>query len=199
MRPCARPLLFAIALLLTPALAAVAPSVAEATIVRALDLRGLVRGADHVVVGTVVSVEARYDHLDRIVTDATVRVDESMHGPARAGSTVVVRRLGGTIGDVGLRVEGEPSFAAGERILLFARANATERVLRAVGMSQGVMPIQRDGGVERVMPGGGGLALMQRGSDGQLRPAPAALLEPAPLDELLAQVRELVSEIHGAR
>lgn len=174
-------------------------STARATIIEALDLRELVRGSDHVVIGTVVSIRVRYDHLGRIVTDASVRIEESMHGAAANGSTIIARSLGGEIGDVGLRVEGEPSWIAGERILLFARALPAEGVVRAVGMSQGVLPIRTIDGTDRAMPGASGLALMQRGSDGRLRPAPAALLEAAPLDELCAQIRELVTEIHGAR
>ena len=177
-----------------------ATPVAHATSVEAMDLGALVRAADHVVVGTVVSTEARYDHLDRIVTDATVRVDERMHGAAPEGSTVIVRRLGGVVGDVGLRIEGEPTFLPGERVLLFARTIASERLLRPIGMSQGVMPIQRDAaGAEVVMPGGEGLSLVQRGDDGRLRAAPGALLSPEPADALLARVRDLVAEVHGGR
>lgn len=172
---------------------------ARATIVEALDLRELVRGADHVLVGTVTGTTVRYDRLARIVTDATVRIDDSMHGSAPNGSTVIARSLGGAIGDVGLRVEGEPTWIAGERVVLFARADRGEGVLRAVGMSQGVLPIRTIDGVDRAMPGGSGLSLMQRGSDGRLRPAPAALTGPAPLDDLCAQIRELVTETHGAR
>ncbi|WP_236516113.1 hypothetical protein [Sandaracinus amylolyticus] len=189
-----RPLAMVIALVAS----LLSASVAHATSTEAMDLRALVRGADHVVVGTVVSQEAHYDHLDRIVTDVTIRVDERMHGAAGEGTTVVVRRLGGVIGDVGLRIEGEPSFVEGERVVLFARMVAADRVLRPIGMSQGVLPIARDGGVELVMPGGEGLALVQRGSDGRLREAPGALMTPEPVDALLARVRDLVAEIHGA-
>jgi hypothetical protein len=185
--------LFAVLALSLPA------AVAHATLIEALDLRELVRGSDHVVVATVVRSEARYDHLDRIVTDTTLRVDERMYGPAAAGSTVVVRSLGGALGEVGLHVEGEPTFSPGERIVLFGRMHAQDRVLRAVGMSQGVLPMRREGGAEVVMPGGGGLALVQRGSDGRLRPAPGALIAPESADEVLARIRDLVLEIHGAR
>lgn len=175
-------------------------AVAHATSVEAMDLRALVREADHVVVGTVVSTQASYDHLDRIVTDATIRVDERMHGASPEGTTIVVRRLGGVIGDVGLRIEGEPTFVPGERMVLFARTIPSERLLRPIGMSQGVLPIARvGGGSEMVMPGGEGLALVQRGDDGRMHAAPGALIRPEPVDELLSRVRDLVAEIHGAR
>lgn len=180
---------------------------ARATITEAMDLRALVRDSDHVVLATVISTEARYDHLDRIVTDATLRVDERMWGPAREGSTVVVRRLGGVLGDVGLRVEGEATFEPGERVILFARTLRSEGVLRPVGMSQGVLPVRTGStstgggaaGGEVVMPGGDGLALVRRGEDGRLASAPGAISEPTPLDALLARIRDLVAEIHGSR
>jgi hypothetical protein len=181
------------------ALALPGARIARATTIEALDLRELVRGSDHVLVGFVLRTDVHLDHRERIVTDATIRIDERLHGPAAAGSTVVVRSLGGELGDLGLRIEGEPSFVPGERLVLFGRTIAADRVLRPVGMSQGVLPIERRPEGDVVLPGGQGLAMVQRGSDGQLRGAPPALLEPRPIDELLAEVRDLVAEIHGAR
>jgi hypothetical protein len=173
---------------------------ASATLIETMDLRALVRAADHIVLATVERTEARYDALDRIVTDATLRVEECLHGPASRGSTIVVRRLGGVLGDVGLRVEGEPSFEPGERIVLFARVSSGEGVLRPVGMSQGVLPVRHSGsGGETVLPGGEGLLLVRRGADGRLQPAPGALTGPESLDALLERIRALVAEIHGAR
>lgn len=174
-------------------------TVARATTTEALDLRDLVRESDHVVVATVIDRVARYDHLDRIVTDFTLRVDERMWGSSTEGRTIVVRRLGGVLGDVGLRIEGEATFEIGERVILFARELRSEGVLRPVGMSQGVMPLRQIEGQDVVMPGGDGLALVQRGSDGQLRPAPGALTQPEPLDAMLARIRDLIAEIHVGR
>jgi hypothetical protein len=174
-------------------------SLAHATLIEALDMRTLVADSDHIVLGTIIRTEAHYDHLDRIVTDATLRIEESMWGGAAENETVVVRSLGGGIGDVGMRIEGEPNFETGARVMLFAREIRSEGVLRPVGMSQGVLPVQRLSSGPTVMPGGDGLSLVQRGNDGQLRPAPGALLEPTSLDAVLEQVRGLVAEIHHAR
>lgn len=186
------------------ALSLIAPltiaALARATTIEALDMRALVRESDHVVLATVVDSVARYDHLDRIVTDATLRVDERIWGSSTEGRTLVVRRIGGVLGDVGLRIEGEATFAIGEQVVLFATEHRGEQVLRPVGMSQGVLRVRRIEGADTVMPGGDGLALVQRGSDGQLRPAPGALTQPTPLDALLAEIRDLVAELHdGSR
>jgi hypothetical protein len=172
---------------------------ASATLIEAMDLRALVRASDHVVLATVVGTHAHFDQLGRIVTDATLRVEASMHGPAAVGSTIVVRRLGGVIGDVGLRVEGEPTFEIGERIVLFARTVPGESFVRPVGMSQGVLRVQRVAGTEMAMPGGEGLALVERGPDGRLRPVSGALARPESLDALLERIRTVVAEIHGTR
>ncbi len=172
----------------------------SATLTVALDLRELITEADHILVVTAVSEEARLGPLDRIFTDTTLRVEERIHGPqsAREGSLVVLRSLGGVLGGVGLRVEGEPSFALGERALVFGQMRGAE--LRAIGMSQGVMPMRRLGsGADMILPGGQGLALSQVGSDGRIRSAPGALMAPTGADEFMAQVRELSVEIHGPR
>lgn len=174
-------------------------SLAFATLIEALDMRALVAGSDHIVLGTVIATEAHEDELDRIVTDATLRIEERMWGRALPNETVIVRSLGGAIGDVGMRIEGEPRLEAGDRVILFAREMRRERVLRPVGMSQGVLPVQRLASGMSVMPGGDGLSLVERSSDGRLRAAPGALLEPTSLDVVLTQIRDLVAEIHHAR
>ncbi len=175
------------------------PSVSRASTVEAMDLRALVTESDHIALVTVVDAVTRYDHLGRIVTDYTVRVDERMHGASVEGRTLVLRRLGGALGDIGLRVEGEVALETGERVVLFARELVADGVCRPVGMSQGVMSVRHEGSSELVMPGGDGLSLMTRGAGGRLVPGRAALAAPTSLDELRDRVRELVREIHGAR
>lgn len=166
--------------------------VAHATIAEALTLAQLVEEADHAALVEVVALEPGYDELDRIVTDVTVRVIEPLVGPARAGDTLVVRRLGGVVGDLGLRIEGEPTFVLGERVVLFVAE--VSGVLRPVGMSQGVFPVERDAHDEEVvMPGGAGLTLVRAGAPA-LGEATGALSAPRPIDEMLAEVRELGAE-----
>ncbi|HEY8431329.1 MAG TPA: hypothetical protein VIL20_23275 [Sandaracinaceae bacterium] len=172
-------------------------SSAHATISEALSLEELVRRADHVVVATAIGERARRDARGRIVTDYTVRVDEVMKGDARPGATLVMTRLGGVLGDVGMRVEGEPSLEVGARYVLFLDRLSDGRTLRPVGMSQGVLPVQDRGGEPTVLPGGGGLSLVQRVRGGRLVPAPAAILHATPLAELRDRV-ERIEDRRGA-
>jgi hypothetical protein len=173
----------AAALLIALAALPVAGSVTEA-----LSLRELVAQADRVAVVRAVHEEARWQR-GRIVTDVTLRVETPMMG-AREGEEIVVRRLGGAIGDVGMRVEGEPAFTIGERSVVFARN--VRGVLRPVGMSQGVLPIALEAGRPMVLPGGAGLSLVQRTPSARFVPAPAALAHPRPLDDVLDEIRAAV-------
>lgn len=167
-----------------------APAVASATITEALSLEQLVQHADTVALVTCVDHRASYDSRQRIVTDYTLRIEEVMKGRASVGATVEMRRLGGVIGDLGMRVEGEPYLEEGQRYLVFLR-HTDAGPHRPVGMSQGVMSVSEDGGVLTVQPGGGGLSLVQRGADGRLHPAPAALLHEAQLEQLRERVETI--------
>lgn len=165
---------------------------ARATISEALSLGDLVRRADHVVVATAIGESARRDARGRIVTDYAVRIEEVMKGDARPGDVLVMTRIGGVIGDLGMRVEGEPGLEMGERYVLFLDRLRDGRTLRPVGMSQGVLPVREQNGEPMVLPGGDGLSLVQRVQGGRLVPAPAALLHPTRLVELRERVDHLV-------
>lgn len=162
---------------------------ASATISEALSLRELVRQADHVVLATAVDERALRDGRDRIVTDFTVRVEEVMKGDASVGATFEMRRLGGVLGDLGMRIEGEPHLESGKRYVLFL-ARTTEGHLRPVGMSQGVLPVEQRGRETIVIPGGDGMSLVQRVQGGQLVPAPAALMHETPYSTLRERVMD---------
>jgi hypothetical protein len=182
-----------IAIALLVCLGVFAP-VARATISEALSLSELVAQADHVVLATATSERARRDARGRIVTDFTVRIEEVLKGEAHAGESVVMMRLGGVIGDLGMRIEGEPDLEMGRSYLLFLRRSSDGRTLRPVGMSQGVMPVEDRSGELTVLPGGGGLALMQRVRGGNLVPAPAAIVHPEPYTLVRARVSPMVGD-----
>src|SRR5690606_1038770 len=94
---------------------------------------------------------------------------------------------------IGMRIEGEPSFEEGELVLLFGADRAGHGVLRPVGMSQGAMQIFERDGERWVRSQPDNLTLVQKGSQGKLRAARAALEEPRRLNELLTEIREHVA------
>lgn len=165
---------------------------ASATLSEALSLEELVLESTHVVAVTALRETSRRDERQRIVSDVELRVDEVMKGPARVGQTLTVLRLGGAIGDLGMHVEGEARFRPGARYLVFLRSLRDGRTLRPVGMSQGVMPLEAHAQGLMVLPGGGGLALVQR-AGGALVPAPPALLHPEPLDAVRGRIGHVVA------
>ena len=169
---------------------------ASASLVAALDMRQLVERADRVAVVQVVAQATQQDDRSRIVTDVTLEVLEPLAGGAASGERFTLVRLGGAVGDVGMRVEGEPGFQDGARYLVFARrwrGEGAAALYRPVGMSQGVMRVQQQNGQDVVLPGGAGLALVQP-VGGRLQAAPAAITAPRTLDAVLGEIRALLGE-----
>jgi PKD repeat protein len=80
----------------------------------------LVAKAPVIVEGTVLSSEA-VDRDGRIWTETTVAVARTLKGDAQA--TIIVRELGGVVGDRFSKVFGTPEFTEGERVLLFLDRN----------------------------------------------------------------------------
>jgi len=176
------------------ALTVVGASQARASVVQALDLVAMTTTADHVLVARVVAQGSHYDEHGRIVTDVEMMVEQSEKGDAAPGAMVLVRRLGGVVNGIGMRIEGEPSFADGERTLLFAQKLASSNVLRAIGMSQGVLRIAERDGDSWVASNAGGAALVQRAVDGSLTKGRVAMEQPRKLSDVLKEIRALVAK-----
>jgi hypothetical protein len=166
---------------------------AHASLVEALDLATLVAESDQVVVAHVLSLDSHFDEQGQIVTDVVMQVEESVKGELAPGAAVTVRRKGGTVGDIGMRVSGEPSFSVGETVLLFAARNSGG-VLRPVGMSQGALRVFEKDGARWARGANGGASTVKRGKGGKLEHAPSALPVPRRLDELLGELRSLADK-----
>jgi hypothetical protein len=178
------------------ALACMAAPPVAASVMEALDLPDLVREADEIVLGEVTRRASRWDG-DRIVTDVTLNASECLKGQAPPGAPLVVTHLGGSVGSVGMRVEGMPQLEVGARALVFVRRGARSGRLRPVGLSQGVLRVRRHAGVDEVLPGAHGVRLVRRGAGGQLLAAPGALMHPRPLAEVTAEIQRLVAQGRG--
>lgn len=162
---------------------------ARASLVEALDLQTLVAESDQVVVARVLSLDSHFDERGQIVTDAAMQVEESVKGDVAPGAAVMVRRQGGTVGEIGMRVSGEPTFVVGETVVLFA-AQSTGGVLRPVGMSQGALRVFEKDGARWARAANGGMSTVKR-NKGKLERAPAALPAPRRLDDLLSELRSM--------
>jgi hypothetical protein len=159
---------------------------ATASLVRALDLPALVAEADQIVVGDVLSVHAAWDLQHRTIhTTVEVTVRESWKGSPPSEGRITLRQLGGTVGDIEMKVHGLARFEKGERTLLFLRR------AQVVGMSQGKRNLRWENQGKRWMVDSthsdGAVSLDARG---KLHPPPREI--PQDLDQLRERVRGLV-------
>lgn len=116
---------------------------ASATIVRALSLPALVQGSRRVVVMTALSSHSHYEELGRrrrIVTDTRVRIEESIAKADGVERELMVRTLGGAVGDVGELVHGQPQLLRGEPCVGFL-LQGPDGLHYVNGMAQGHYPL----------------------------------------------------------
>jgi hypothetical protein len=102
-------------------------------------LAELVGRSEHIVRAT--ALEARSDWTliggrRRIVTDTRIRVEETLGGRPTAESEIEVRVLGGIVGDIGERVDGQAELVLGEPSVLFLMP-ITPLVAYVTGAAQG--------------------------------------------------------------
>lgn len=173
------------------------PNPSEASIVQALDLDELVGQSDRILLGKVVFSESFQRPNGMLGTWHRVEIEDDIRGNASGEREVIVETLGGQLGDIGMRVEGEPSFSIGERVILFARGRGSHSTFRPVGMGQGVMRVRTDRGVETVTQTREGMMLMRRNAQGQLRKSLGALPDQERLDIFLSRVRTILERKAG--
>jgi hypothetical protein len=118
---------------LAAALLLVLAAPAESATVLAQSVEELARASDAVLRGTVEHVASRRVG-GRIVTDVAIARAELWRGSAPAHLTIVVP--GGEVDGIGQRVEGAPTFAAGEDVVVFVRGAGQGR-FHVVGLAQG--------------------------------------------------------------
>jgi hypothetical protein len=119
---------------------------ASSSTFQALPLAKLVAQSELVVVATPISQKcqwAKIGSLERVVTDSTLEVAWTLSGSDSTGRDVVVRTLGGTIGDLAQIVHGEARLRVGQSSLLFL-ARGRDGALHVFGMGQGHYPLIPD-------------------------------------------------------
>jgi hypothetical protein len=170
---------------------------ANASIVQGLELQELVAHADRIVLGRVLFSESFQHPNGQLGTWHRISVEREIRGQAPDEQEVMVETLGGQIGDIAMRVEGEPSFTVGERVLVFIRDGGPYTAFRPVGMGQGVMRVRTEQGVETVSQNREGLMLMRRNEKGRLERSPGALPQKERLDALLLKLRDIAERHAG--
>lgn len=138
---------------------------AGATVVRAVSLTELVKQSSSVFVGLPLERWSEWANVGgtrRIMTLTRVRVEETVHGAE--DSEVLVRTLGGRIGDIGQLVDGEAELRVSERSLLFSH-RFDAGLSGVTAMAQGHYPFDaRSGEVRLVRSPRIGTMLQNQGS-----------------------------------
>jgi hypothetical protein len=123
--------------------AAVLPGVAWASTARALSLPQLVGLSQYALVGTPTDASSRWERVgssQRIVTYLQVEVSHPIDGRPPPERSLLVRTLGGTVGDIGQLVHGEARLELGTPAVVFLTPN-DRGVLGVTAMAQGHYPL----------------------------------------------------------
>ena len=158
---------------------------ASATVVERFDLSRLVKTADLIVVGEVLSSAAAWRE-GRIVTTVQVRNDAAIKGAADA--TIAIEVLGGEIKGLGQSVKGMASFSPGERVALFLQ-RAPSGAWRTVGLSQGKLRVEAGLTGLSLVRQFDGLSLVEQ-RDGAWTPVEPALPAKADLTDFLVRLNQ---------
>ncbi|MEO7034167.1 MAG: hypothetical protein ABI548_09765 [Polyangiaceae bacterium] len=118
------------------------PRVARATLFRGLSLPELAQLSEYIVLATPLDSSSHWEQLggrQRIVTDTQVRVEDVVAKAVPSDGELLVRTLGGTVGDRAALVCGEAALFLGQTSMLFMMRDAG--VLRVTAMAQGHYPL----------------------------------------------------------
>ena len=112
-----------------------APALSHASIRVADDV--LAASSAAAVQGRVVATSAQWDAgVDAIYTFVTIDVSRAW-GLDGAPARVILKQLGGAVGDTALLVGGQAQFAVGEDVLVFLELRPRDRTLSVAGLEQG--------------------------------------------------------------
>ncbi|MEI9953436.1 MAG: hypothetical protein WDO74_31770 [Pseudomonadota bacterium] len=120
------------------------PGVAQATLLRGLNLRDLTAQSRHVLLLTPLDSQCSSVVIGGrrlIVTETSARVDDVIDKAPPSDSTVVVRTLGGVLNGAGLLVHGQAQLSIGAACVAFLTPGS-DGSLWVTGMAQGHFPLE---------------------------------------------------------
>jgi hypothetical protein len=142
------------------------------TIVVPMTIEDMAVEASCVARARVVNTQATWDDAHRrIYTYTEVQILERLHTKGEVLDSVVIRTLGGEVGNIGMKVSGTPQFALGEEVVVFLRSDPVDATqFQVIGMSQGKFHVERpDKGGAVAVPSVEGLAFAKPGADGKMK------------------------------
>jgi len=119
---------------------------ALASVARSISVRALIQKSRSVVLGTPLAAHSEWTEVGgsrRIVTLTRVRIDEHVARSQPEASEVLVRTLGGRVGNLGQLVHGEAELRANEACMLFLH-EGEPGFSSVTAMAQGHYPLIAD-------------------------------------------------------
>lgn len=124
------------------------PRRASATLARAITLPELVGLSQYALVGTATDASSRWESVGntrRIVTYVRLEVTQPIDGRPPPDTALLLRTLGGRVGDIGQLVHGEARFELGADSVVFLSPDE-DGVLGITAMAQGHYPLHAAAG-----------------------------------------------------
>jgi hypothetical protein len=125
-------------------------STSNATMVKRLSEDDMTNQAKTIVTGRVLATKSEWnEERTKIYTYITISTQTFLKGDDQP-QEMVIKKLGGEVGDIGMLVEGTSVFEEGEEVLLFLR-KGRKGFHRILGFSQGKFSIETDPVSQRKM------------------------------------------------
>jgi Matrixin/FG-GAP-like repeat/Fibronectin type III domain len=103
-----------------------------------------------IIVGEVESVKAQWEVNHPIInTYVKIHITEILKGRLQGGQ-IVLKQLGGTVGDTSMRIYGAPEYRVGQRVLLFLNT-ASDGTLHVAHLFQGKYDVKQDEATGRTL------------------------------------------------
>jgi len=114
----------------------------NATLLKYLSIETLIKESYSIIIGEVVNKYSELNStLSKIVTIVQIRIEQS-YGNNRLKGEVKILTLGGSLGDISLKIPGEANYNIGERVLVFLEKK--NGYFLTMGMAQGKFSLIKD-------------------------------------------------------
>lgn len=162
-----------------------------------LTKKQIINESDSIVVGKVLGEDSEWDSAGKfIVSYVKVLVLDDIKGVEET-KEILVKRVGGRVGNREMIVHGAPKFRAGEKAVLFLKKGAAN-VRKVFGMKFGKLGIIKNAlGEEVTVDSENSLHLLMKGANG--KSDDYSVWSPTSLENLLGEIKEELNSSKNAQ